>query len=164
MLNEIFVKLLVHFNYYLTLRILYRLPIFGEVASTTTLGASITILGAVSGTHAGLISSLGTETFPSFSVDAVKFILGLGPVQEKCLGLGGCGDALLPSWGKLGEALPPGNVALRLWRLGKTASNSAHQRASSLLAAFTNVTLSGPVRASECGCPVTCSAPVTSNT
>lgn len=94
----------------------------------------------------------------------VKLALGLGPIHERCLGLGGWGDALLPSCGKLGDALPPGKVALRLWRLGNTASNSAHQRASSRLAAFTKVTLSGPVSAREWGCPVICSAPVTSKT
>lgn len=118
-----------------------------------------------SGTQIGRdVSSLEGDSFSSFSGGVVKFVLGLGPVQDRCLGLGGCGEALLPSCGRLGEARPPGKVAFRLCRRGKTASNSAHQRASSLLAALTKVTRSGLVRARECGWPVTCSAPVTSNT
>lgn len=118
-----------------------------------------------SGTHPGLgVSSLGGDSLSSFNGGVSKFVLGLGPVQDKCLGLGGCGDALRPNWGRLGEALPPGKVAFLLWRRGKTAKSSAHQRASSLLAALTNVTLSGLVRAREWGWPVTCSAPVTSST
>lgn len=109
-------------------------------------------------------SSFGGLSLSSFKGGVVKFVLGLGPVQDKCLGLGGWGEALLPSCGKLGEALPPGKVAFLLCLLGKTAKSSAHHLASSLLAALTNVTLSGLVRAREWGCPVTCSAPVTSKT
>lgn len=108
-------------------------------------------------------SSLG-GSLSSFNGGVVKFVRGLGPVQDKCLGLCGCGDALLPNCGKLGEARPPGNVAFLLCRRGNTANSSAHHLASSLLAALTNVTRSGLVSAKECGCPVTCSAPVTSNT
>lgn len=118
-----------------------------------------------SGNQLGLRdSSFVGDSRSSLSGGVRKLVLGLGPVQEMCLGCGGWGEALRPNWGRLGEALPPGKVALRLWRLGKTANNSAHQRASSRLAALMKVTRSGDVRAKECGWPVTCSAPVTSST
>lgn len=62
-----------------------------------------------SGIHFGLWSSFGGDSLSSLRGGVSKFVLGLGPVvvHDRNLGLGGWGEALLPSWGRLGDALPP---------------------------------------------------------
>lgn len=81
-----------------------------------------------SGTHVCLCSSFGGDSRSSFRGGVSKFVRGLGPVTERWRGRGGWGDALRPSCGRLGDALPPMQNLFDFWPQSRRCGRLTRKR------------------------------------